>query len=792
MAKIKHNNPLDTIDEIIQDATNEGLLHLHADDKEFEGRYISLKGKKLLQFGTTSYLGLGHDPRLKRAAIKAINNYGTQFPLSKTYISHPLYSELESLIGEIYNAPIIITKNSTLGHLAVIPTAVRDNDAVILDHQVHWSVQNAAQILKTRNVPVRMIRHNDLNMLEHQIKSLKDKVNKIWYMADGVYSMYGDYAPFKGLDELCIKYPQLHLYYDDVHGMGWKGTHGGGAILDHYKEIPKHSLVFGTLSKTFGASGAILICPNKELHRKIKNYGGPLTFSAQLEPAAVGAAIAAAKIHLSDEIYTMQFQLQERIKYFNKLLETSDLPLIHANYSPVFFIGAGSPATGYYLVKKLLEEGFFVNLGLYPAVPVKNTGVRITISLKNEMKDILRLFKALEAIYPEAVLKTGTNLETVKSAFGLNQKRKLALKTNAFKVEVFRSIEKISPSEWDERFKGDGIFDYNGLKLLEDSFTGSSKPEENWDFYYIRILDHNNPVLLSFFTRVLWKNDMLLPEYVSQKVEKIREKDFYYQTSRVLSMGSLISEGNHLWIAREYSSSEKLFEVFLNTVEHIKEENKAEAIVLRDFDHDLCFEGIIKKSGYIPMEMPDSCVHSLGWENDDFKSILSKRNRRHLKNDILKYGDLITIKRVETLPDIDLKQAYKLYQQVKDQNLALNTFYYPFKFFEELNSNKNWEFLVVYHPGDKQNLIGVMFNYKNDTSYIPALVGIDYSFNQEFALYRQLLFATLKKAKARGFEKVELGFSSNFEKQKLGAEIKHKLAFIQMDDNYKMEALQTL
>ncbi|MGY5851132.1 hypothetical protein [Salegentibacter sp. F14] len=146
MAKIKHNNPLDTIDEIIQDATDEGLLHLHADDKEFEGRYISINGRKLFQFGTTSYLGLGHDPRLKEAAIAAIKNYGTQFPLSKTYISHPLYSELESLLEKIYKAPIIITKNSTLGHLAVIPTAVRDKDAIILDHQVHWSVQNAAQI----------------------------------------------------------------------------------------------------------------------------------------------------------------------------------------------------------------------------------------------------------------------------------------------------------------------------------------------------------------------------------------------------------------------------------------------------------------------------------------------------------------------------------------------------------------------------------------------------------------------------------------------------------------------
>lgn len=75
-------------------------------------------------------------------------------------------------LEKIYNNLILITKNSTLGHIAVIPTAVEDNDAVILDHQVHWSVQNAAQLLKIRGIPVNLIRHNSLEMLEDRIKKI--------------------------------------------------------------------------------------------------------------------------------------------------------------------------------------------------------------------------------------------------------------------------------------------------------------------------------------------------------------------------------------------------------------------------------------------------------------------------------------------------------------------------------------------------------------------------------------------------------------------------------------------
>ncbi|ASO07529.1 PLP-dependent aminotransferase family protein [Arenibacter algicola] len=136
MAKIKHNNFLDTVNEVITDAAKQGVLHLYAEGEDLTGRTIGVGGNTLYHFGTTGYLGLEQDPRLKAAAVGAIQKYGTQFPLSKSYISHPLYSALEEKIGQMYGQPIIITKNSTLGHLGAIPSAVEDQDAIILDHHI--------------------------------------------------------------------------------------------------------------------------------------------------------------------------------------------------------------------------------------------------------------------------------------------------------------------------------------------------------------------------------------------------------------------------------------------------------------------------------------------------------------------------------------------------------------------------------------------------------------------------------------------------------------------------------
>ena len=464
MAKINHNNFLDTVNEVFTDAKQEGVLHLYAEGETFNGRTIGVKNRSLFHFGTTGYLGLEQDVRLKEAAIDAIRKNGTQFPLSKSYISNPLYSRLEEKVTEMYGHPIIITKNSTLGHIGVIPSAVKDQDAIILDHQVHWSVQSAAKILKNRSVPIDMVRHNDLNMLEDKIKRYSDQRKKIWYMADGIYSMYGDFAPISDLMALSQKYPQLNFYFDDVHGMSWIGKNGTGYVLSELGDLSENILLFGTLSKTFGASGAVLVCSNKKMYREIKTFGGPLTFSAQLEPASIGAAIASADIHLSPEIYVLQQELRERVAYFNKLLLQTELPLIDQNISPVFYIGTGMPKTGYNFVNRLMDEGFYVNLGIFPAVPVKNTGVRITISRHNQKEEIKALVEAMEYHFPKALEETHTNSDRVFQAFKLKQKQKknaIAPKINAdLKVELEDSILKVDKQIWNNLLGKKGVFDW--------------------------------------------------------------------------------------------------------------------------------------------------------------------------------------------------------------------------------------------------------------------------------------------------------------------------------------------
>src|SRR5688500_11972097 len=129
----------DTIDQIISDGVKRGILHLYTEDDTLEGNQITLKGKKVINFGSCSYLGLEFDPRLKEASKAAIDHYGTQFSESRAYVSVKLYQQLEELLSNIFEAPCVVTPTTTLGHIANIPVLMTSADALITDQQVHNS-----------------------------------------------------------------------------------------------------------------------------------------------------------------------------------------------------------------------------------------------------------------------------------------------------------------------------------------------------------------------------------------------------------------------------------------------------------------------------------------------------------------------------------------------------------------------------------------------------------------------------------------------------------------------------
>lgn len=795
MAKINHSNFIDTINDTFIEAEKRGVMRLSFDDMSWEGDTISVNNKPMVNFGTCGYMGLEQHPKVIENTIRYTQKYGTQFSVSRSYLMDQNSKNLENLLQDVFQGhPCITYSSTTLAHSSVLPIVVGRDDLIILDQQAHLSIQTAAQLMVPKGTTIEIIRHSSMDMLEHKIQKARNKYKKIWYMVDGVYSMHGDVAPIDEINELMRIYPELHLYVDDAHGMSWYGINGSGRIFD--KTIRNgRTLYMSTMSKGFGCMGGIAVFPNQEWYEKVVYYGGPLAYSHPVPPPMLGAAIASAEIHLSDEIKTLQKELQSKIKLTNDLLSQTDLPVLSAPDTPIFYIGTGQPKVGYNLNKRILDEGYYVNLGIFPAVPVKNTGLRFTITNNNSFNQITTFIETLSNHYPKALAEEGRTNNDVRKAFKLPLlkkeepvQEKSKDKVDELQLTIFNTIKDVDPVVWDYCFKDRGNFDWSALLGLEQAFSKNDKKEENWDFFYLIIRDKEDQlVLASYFTVGYFKDDMLYPENISDKIEKQREKDPYLMTSKLILMGSMFTEGNHLYIDTKSEKWEKAISLMCDKLFEIQDAESANGIMLRDFNESAhLISDIFHNKGYFKMFMPTSNIIEDLQSREDYFESLSAKGRRNVRKEVLKFYDEFTFTIEERLTDTEIENLYTLYENVFNRNVAFNIFKYPKKLFTSMSDHPEWEFAVLKQKDDIKSIVCC---YKGVNAYFPLVMGIKEE-DTEASYYRQALYRLVLSAKERGFDSVHLGFTADIEKKKLGATQKNKIAFVNLKDHFNLEQLE--
>lgn len=374
-----------------------GIIQLSVDSDTFDGRIVSIKDKDLVHFGNCSYLGLDTCETLKLGAIDAIIRYGNFFACSRQYIGLGLNEELESLLNQITGHHSLIAQTTSSGSLSAIPVITTPNDLIVLDHQVHTSVQNAVKISQAQGTHVGMIRHSNISILEDIIQKKQNKYEKIWYMADGLYSMLGDGCPIEELHELMDRYPNFHCFIDDAHGMSWIGENGKGLAL-HKKPLHPQMVMVTSLAKGFGACGGALIFPDEKTQYEVRSLGSSIVYCGPVPTPILGACVASAKLHLTDEIVLRQNALHARIKFFREQAYANDLPLVNHSFSPIFYFGTGTEENACHIVNTMNDAGFFACPCNYPVVPKKNAGIRMCITTHLTFEDIENALSAMATV----------------------------------------------------------------------------------------------------------------------------------------------------------------------------------------------------------------------------------------------------------------------------------------------------------------------------------------------------------------------------------------------------------
>ena len=276
--------------------------------------------------------------------------------------------------------------------------------------------------------------------------------------------------------------------------------------------------------------------------------------------------------------------------------------------------------------------------------------------------------------------------------------------------------------------------------------------------------------------------DLLEDKSLSEKIRQLRTENKYYLTSKTLLTGTPFTKGRSIYINYKHSDWKFAVQQYVENLQQVADQEKVSKIILRDFtdDENKKLESYLMELGFLNLEFPNNCtVKDLNWNSfQDFMGQMNQKYRYSLRKEILKYEDDFVIDYNKPKTDEELLKVYNLYKEVHSQSAEISVFELPFKLFESFQKRNDYDFINIYAKEDSETLLGVMISVVIDGVYYAQLVGLDYNYAREKSIYKQLLYQTVLRSKMLGCKSLDLAYTAEMEKKKVGATIEKVNGFV--------------
>lgn len=344
------------------------------------GAWVKIDGQTLLNFCANNYLGLANDPRLRKAAKKAIDEFGIGPGAVRTIAGTMTpHIELEQRLAEFKRAEACITFQSGFtANLATIPALVGKGDVIFSDELNHASIIDGCRLSRAQVVRYK---HGDVDDLRQKIAATPQN-GRCMIITDGVFSMDGDLAP---LDKICdiANTHDILLMVDDAHGEGVVGE-GGRGIVDHFGLHGKVDVEVGTLSKAFGVVGG-LVAGRQEIIDWLRQRGRPFLFSSAMTVPDVAACLEGVNILQSST--ELVEKLWANADYFKKGMRSYGFDT-GMTETPIVPVMLGEAQLARDFSRRLFEEGVFAMAISFPTVPQGKARIRVMNSAAHSRQDL--------------------------------------------------------------------------------------------------------------------------------------------------------------------------------------------------------------------------------------------------------------------------------------------------------------------------------------------------------------------------------------------------------------------
>jgi glycine C-acetyltransferase len=350
--------------------------------------WVTVDGKRVLNFCANNYLGLANHPKMKEAAKRAIEEYGVG-PAAVRSIAGTmsLHLELEKRLAHFKQVEAALSFQSGFNaNLAVIPALMSQGDVIFSDELNHASIIDGCRLSRAK---IARFEHRNPDSLRQVIEQETEYGRRL-IITDGVFSMDGDIAPLDKLADIADDHGIL-LMTDDAHGEGVLGR-GGRGIVDHFDLHGRVDIEVGTLSKAFGVVGGY-VAGKKDIVQWLRQRGRPFLFSSAMTPADVAACIAA--VDLLEESTELVERLWENTRYFKAEMKGLGFDTGESE-TPITPVMLGEAPVAFEFSKQLFDGGLFTMALGFPTVPRGKARIRVMLSAAHSRDDLdqaLGIFK---------------------------------------------------------------------------------------------------------------------------------------------------------------------------------------------------------------------------------------------------------------------------------------------------------------------------------------------------------------------------------------------------------------
>jgi glycine C-acetyltransferase len=359
---------------------NNLLIHIRTINSPADA-WMTVDGQRVLNFCTNNYLGLANHPRLKKAAVAAVDRWGVG-PAAVRSIAgtQALHLELERRLAAFKRAEdALYVQSGFCANQAVIPPLVGKEDVIFSDRLNHASIIDGARLSGAKVV---VYEHCDPADAETKIAEHLPQYRRGLLVTDGVFSMDGDIAPLDKLTAVAEKYGLLTMV-DDAHGEGVLGQ-GGRGIVDHFGLHGIFDIEIGTLSKAFGVVGGI-IAGKKTIVDYIRQKARPFLFSSAVTPADTAACLAA--VDLLEESEDLVQRLWENASYFRAGMQRLGFDTGRSQ-TPIVPVMLGDAGLAKQFSRELFDIGVFAMSIGFPTVPRGMARIRVMNTAAHSQDDL--------------------------------------------------------------------------------------------------------------------------------------------------------------------------------------------------------------------------------------------------------------------------------------------------------------------------------------------------------------------------------------------------------------------